>query len=246
MHTEDVLATTTIDDTLSKLHISHPPITIQDTEPNPWQDTAPEDVKTTDNDDNIRHNTDAAPDVSILDPATAGGLAAEPESPPPPPPVKEDILQEFDPLVSQEEKAAKEAWESSESHPPLPVPDEPPQPPPVPAKNIPEEPARPSSPLPTFSSLAALARTFALPLTGPSRQRPRSLDTATAVPSPATLSSFANQQQLPRTPTPSGSGRSTPTTKPRKDDEPPQFDFQKFLDQMKTRGAEPVAKYLRS
>lgn len=29
-------------------------------------------------------------------------------------------------------------------------------------------------------------------------------------------------------------------------DEPPAFDFQKFLDQMKTKGAEPVAKYLRS
>jgi len=26
----------------------------------------------------------------------------------------------------------------------------------------------------------------------------------------------------------------------------PSFDFQKFLDQMKSRGAEPVAKYLRS
>jgi hypothetical protein len=32
---------------------------------------------------------------------------------------------------------------------------------------------------------------------------------------------------------------------PGKDKDPP-FDFQKFLDQMKTKGAEPVARYLRS
>lgn len=32
---------------------------------------------------------------------------------------------------------------------------------------------------------------------------------------------------------------------PRRDKDP-QFDFQTFLDQMKSRGAEPVAKYLRS
>ena len=30
------------------------------------------------------------------------------------------------------------------------------------------------------------------------------------------------------------------------DGEPPQFDFQRFLDQMKTKSADPVAKYLRS
>ena len=42
-----------------------------------------------------------------------------------------------------------------------------------------------------------------------------------------------------------GSGRNTPSGKDKEQD-PPQFDFQKFLDQMKKKGAEPVAKYLRS
>lgn len=33
---------------------------------------------------------------------------------------------------------------------------------------------------------------------------------------------------------------------PKDKDKDPSFDFQKFLDQMKSKGAEPVARYLRS
>ena len=184
---------------------------------------------------------------------------------------KQQILDEFDPLANQEEKAAKEAWEASESHPapPPPPPSKDPTPnttnttaegPQTPQRaNTQPEPARPSSPIPSFPSLAALARTFSIPL-GP-RTRPRSLDTAAAVPSPATLSSFASQQQIPPKPeTPPGStsgnvGPSTPTRSSSrnsrtqsgdKDGESSAFDFQRFLDQMKQKNAEPVAKYLRS
>ncbi|KAK7677585.1 hypothetical protein QCA50_019396 [Cerrena zonata] len=181
---------------------------------------------------------------------------------------KQQILEEFDPLANQEEKAAKEAWESSESHPPPPPSKDPVIPnahtsteasTPQRATTTQPEPPRPSSPIPSFPSLAALARTFSIPL-GP-RTRPRSLDTAAAVPSPATISSFASQQQIPpRTEAPPTSasrnaGPSTPTRSSSRssrvqsndrEGESLAFDFQKFLDQMKQKNAEPVAKYLRS
>lgn len=139
--------------------------------------------------------------------------------------------------------------------------------------------APPPPPKPTFPALAALAKTFSLPLGN--RTRPRSLDLAASVPSPATLSSFASQQQLPplksasgtvspdrvSTPGPSSlanggaenmtpiPGKSSTPSRPSSrgagggqdgKEEAPPFDFQKFLDQMKVKGADPVAKYLRS
>lgn len=152
----------------------------------------------------------------------------------------------------------------------------------------PQQQQTPPSPKPTFPALAALAKTFSLPLGN--RIRPRSLDLAASVPSPATLSSFAIQQQLPpsvsgtgspeRVSTPSGfangpaaavvvtgSGSGSDVATPGRSSRPssreavqdgavdnagggggatPSFDFQKFLDQMKLKGADPVAKYLRS
>ncbi|KAI0339587.1 hypothetical protein BDW22DRAFT_1361143 [Trametopsis cervina] len=252
MSTQDTPPQASLDDSLSKLHISHPP-TIQETEPNPWQGSSDDVPKSQDNNAHVGRAPEI-PDLSLLDTSAASGFTPEPEPTPQPLSAKQEILEEFDPLASHEEKAAKEAWETSDSHPPPPPPpaDES-KPPPVPAKNVAGElPSRPSSPMASFPSLAALARTFALPLTAV-RQRPRSLDTATAVPSPSTLSSFASQQQQPRTPshpaTPLNvdSGRNTPITRPTSNDgDPPQFDFQRFLEQMKVKSAEPVAKYLRS
>lgn len=107
----------------------------------------------------------------------------------------------------------------------------------------------PSNPgtLPSFPSLAALARSFSIT----PKQRPMSVDMAASLPSPNTLSSFATQQQqqprdssalrevVERDPSP---GEASPKTS----DADPPFDFQKFLDQMKTRPAEPVSKYLKS
>ncbi|KAI0091528.1 hypothetical protein BDY19DRAFT_983844 [Irpex rosettiformis] len=242
MSTAPIPQEPSIDESLSKLQVAQPAST-QEVSSNPWQD-------------NAESSESIQPSEDTFDPAAVSGFIPTPEPQPMPEPVKHEILEEFDPLVSSEEKAAKEAWETSEAHPPPPPPPPPEDskpPPPVPTKqeSLPE-PLRSGSPIPSFPSLAALARTFALPLTG-SRPRPRSLDTATAVPSPTTISSFASQQQLPRPPlTPPSqdnpdSGRSTPMSRSKSGEgEPLQFDFQRFLDQMKTKSADPVAKYLRS
>lgn len=228
-----------LNDALRNVHIRSAPT--PESESNPWQET-PQPTLVTE----ARRD----PDLSHLDAETTQGLAAvSVHESPERPPVQQDILREFDPLTSAEEKAAQQAWADSEGHPPPPVLTR------EPVSPAPPTPNRPSSPIPSFPALAALARTFALPLTR--NQRPRSLDSAAAVPSPATLSSFAQQQSTldarvvedvtstSNGPAASGSGRSTPSGKD-KEQEPPQFDFQKFLDQMKMKGAEPVAKYLRS
>ncbi|KAJ3531736.1 hypothetical protein NM688_g7533 [Phlebia brevispora] len=245
-------------DSLAGLDIFDATPVVPPVESNPWQDAqdyalqAPLSPKTTPID---------VQDLTSLDPVAVKGLAAEEDQEPhEATDTSQEILQEFDPLASHEERAAKEARESSESH------SQPAFPPSEETQSVTEEqpqlepphdhavddateqppPAAPSS-LSSFPSLAALARTFALPLT--SRPRPRSLDTAAAVPSPATISSFASQQEMSRSAPSSApeSGRSTPTRGGKSSDtETPSFDFQKFLDQMKTRSAEPVAKYLRS
>ncbi|KAF8635043.1 hypothetical protein AX15_000579 [Amanita polypyramis BW_CC] len=87
------------------------------------------------------------------------------------------------------------------------------------------------------------------------------MDVARSVPSPSTLSGLVAQQtaETVESPTPphegasnavggSSSSISEPPTSPADHEEEAeaQFDFQKFLDQMKTRSAEPVSKYLRS
>jgi Rab5 GDP/GTP exchange factor len=245
---------------LSNIHISSP-VVAHEPDLNPWQDSHLHSPRSQGDDHEVIQPMRVS-DSSNSDPNTAQGLTAEAvrESRPLKSQARSDILDEFDPLASHEEQAAKEAWESSESHPPLPSRSLPPpgppvdirtddqdEPPPPPGKSADELPARPASPLASFPSLAALARTFALPLAA--RQRPRSLDTATAVPSPATLSSFASQQQTPPTivSSPLGNGgTSTSQGSKTAGTDPPQFDFQRFLDQMKLRAAEPVAKYLRS
>ena len=188
---------------------------------------------------------------------------------------KVEILNEFDPLASLEEKAARDAWADSEGHPPPPPPPQPrtPSPPLPPLKDLYiSSPASPdgsspiyspgpsataiSSPTP-FASFASFAKNLTLPLV---KSMPQSFEgSAKAVPSPSTLSSFASQQDSAKSEAPdtenlrsSSSGASTPnrgmdnnassSSKPNE----PTFDFQRFLDQMKTRSAEPVSRYLRS
>ncbi|KAG1907935.1 uncharacterized protein F5891DRAFT_1124725 [Suillus fuscotomentosus] len=125
-----------------------------------------------------------------------------------------------------------------------------------------------------FPSLAAIARTFSIPSVATrARPRPLSMDAAKpiATPSPTTVSSFAQQQSQSTAPSPlskqiplpsdyaASKTQSAPDTRsatpaitspsgsesPRKDKDP-SFNFQKFLDQMKSRGAEPLGKYVRS
>jgi Rab5 GDP/GTP exchange factor len=223
-------------------------------EPNPWQTTSEPEPDT---------SIHAEP-IAAYDVPTASGFAT---------PIRPDddhrkadaVLHEFDPLASEEERGAREAWSHSEGHP---MPPPPKSPPAVLDLPTPEEPPAASSIIPTspFPSLTALARTFALPLTRTGRERPRSLDTAASVPSPATLSSFAARQRLhpslPASPTISASNSADGSPDPSRDGSPlpagtrvrrdkdkdkeSEFDFQKFLDQMKLKAAEPVAKYLRS
>ncbi|KAJ4465744.1 hypothetical protein C8R41DRAFT_857809 [Lentinula lateritia] len=207
------------------------------------------------------------PDPSTFDRYVTGGFASDSQASAPlvaPPPATE-ILQEFDPLADQEEEHAKKAWEESEGHPAPPLPRDriSSPPPPVPLKDLPSP-----SPIPILSaqssggfqsSLVALARSFSIPSltrSPKSKGRPLSMDVAKPVPSPDTISSFATQQakqpelneRKPESPdrqeeedfegSDTGSEDSGPGDPP--------FDFQKFLDQMKMRSADPVSKYLKS
>jgi Rab5 GDP/GTP exchange factor len=192
--------------------------------------------------DKLSPNEEAAQLVPVLDPA-----------------LQSEILKEFDPLADQALKDASEAWQGSEGHPPPPPSPSPPRtssppPPPPPIKDPLPAPTPSSS---SSFSLAAFARTFSIPSLP--RSRPLSLDAAKPVPSPNTLSSFAAQQSEPSQPlelkgappsgrnSPAGSGTASPRPDSQDDKaKDPLFDFQKFLDQMKLKAAEPVAKYLRS
>ncbi|KAG2137629.1 uncharacterized protein EDB93DRAFT_1091064 [Suillus bovinus] len=204
--------------------------------------------------------------------------------------VSKDVLTQFDPFTNEDELNAHQAWASSEGHPP------PARIPSRPSSRAHSRSAskdiqrdgpssRSGSPAPqpstssassAFPSLAAIARTFSIPnVTNRTRPRPLSMDAAKpiATPSPATMSSFAQQQSQSTAPSPLSkqiplppdhtalSTQSAPDTRsatpaiaspsgsesPRKDkDKDPSFNFQKFLDQMKSRGAEPLGKYVRS
>ncbi|KAJ4475024.1 hypothetical protein J3R30DRAFT_3295098 [Lentinula aciculospora] len=220
-------------------------------------------------DDTEAHHTLHTPDPLTFDRFVTGGFATDSQlsaSAVVSPPVTE-ILQEFDPLADQEEEHAKKAWEESESHPPpLPSPRErisSPPPPPVPLKDLPspsQSPILSGQSSGGFPSFVALARSFSIPsLTRSPRLkgRPLSMDVAKPVPSPDTLSSLASQQgEQPESDI--GRSKSSPHEEQEEDREgsesssedsrpsDPPFDFQKFLDQMKMRSADPVSKYLKS
>jgi Rab5 GDP/GTP exchange factor len=261
-HVADSMQALSVSDSSLSPESLSKPAPVPSPQPNPWQDISSQEQ--------VAYPKGLhTPDPSSMDPSF--------NAPSPDPPLvapsaetHPDILDEFDPLVDQKEKESREAWGQSRGHPPLPVP----EPIPVPSTPEPSEkkfkrgswalnvgisgrespPPSASSLNSPFSSLASLARSFALP-----KQRPTSLDAARAVPSPATISSFANQQN--REPKYAESPASSQqvgdrsvemeagenaTALSRAKPVEQTFDFQQFLDQMKTKGAEPVAKYLRS
>ena len=172
-----------------------------------------------------------------------------------------DTLNTFDPLAHHEEQSAREAWANAKGHP-LPVP--PKQDP------VPHESGNPTSSPSTFTSFSSFARSFALPslpnmsmsLVAGTRTRPQSLDTAMVVQTPIHPVSFAAQQdaEMSTRGSPKTDAATLPTQvvhgvlrrndlsqeRPGGKDKDPPFDFQKFLDQMKSKSAEPVARYLRS
>ncbi|KAI0255953.1 hypothetical protein BJV78DRAFT_1119095 [Lactifluus subvellereus] len=179
-----------------------------------------------------------------------------------------DILDTFDPLAHHEEQSAREAWANAEGHPPPPAPPHrDPQAPPAPP---PQESGPASSS--TFPSFSSLARSLVLPslpnmnisLVAGTRTRPQSMDTAHILQTPIHPGSFASQQDAEVSARGSPKMMDAAMTSPesvqnvlRRDnpsrerpgggkDKEPSFDFQKFLDQMRTKSAEPVARYLRS
>jgi hypothetical protein len=217
----------------------------------PWQDQAQDQ----DGSDHVRPPLQT-PDPSVLDESATASIVPLPSDISIDPDLHKQVLCEFDPFTAEEEKDAREAWAHQEGHPPPPqTPSLPPTPPQKDnADSAPSSDSLPSQPSPssqsTFHSLAALARTFSIPAIA--RPRPVSFDVAKSVPSPATLSSIASNQKSDAPTTgsssPSGSGSESPRRGDGgkdKDRDPP-FDFQNFLDQMKLKGAEPVAKFLRS
>ncbi|KAK0467021.1 uncharacterized protein EV420DRAFT_660400 [Desarmillaria tabescens] len=220
--------------------------------PNPWKDDTADDVQK-DADLEASIHRLKTPDPSVLDESITSGLVSLPSDPPELVNAQE-VLEEFDPLVNQEEKDARKAWESSEGHPPHPDPS--PVAPTPPSKDLTPPPNDAPASSSSFPSLAALARSFQMPKL--THSRPLSLDMAKPVPSPDTLSSFASQQQQPakpepvsqaslessRTSTPGMVREGSPAVDQGKGDPP--FDFQRFLDQMKSRNAEAVSKYLKS
>lgn len=248
-------------DSLQNLHTENP----QD--PNPWRDSAPTPPP-------LSPQPLHVPSPNTLEDVVSGGIKSnDVHTPEINAHVHADVLDTFDPLAYHEEQNARDAWANAEGHPPPPQPPPPPpkqDPPPPPRES---SAAASSSSFPSFSSFA---RSFALPslpnmnislVAGTRAARPQSIDTAVLVQSPVhPPAAFASQLDAevdargsPKTdptalpPPPytveEALRRENPsherTAAPGKDKDPP-FDFQKFLDQMKTKSAEPVARYLRS
>jgi Rab5 GDP/GTP exchange factor len=236
-------------------------------ESNPWSDTVstPPSLLVT----QPLHT----PGPDVLDGVALGGINADDNRTPTlEPPTHTDTFDTFDPQAHHEELSAREAWANAEGHPaPAPPPIQDPDPD---RQSPPQEPGAPSSSS-TFPSFSSLARSFALPslpnmnisLVAGTRTRPQSIDTADVLRTPIIAGSFASQQDAeteargsPKMSTAplvqsSESGvqvqnvlrRENPSReRPGSKDKDPPFDFQKFLDQMKTKSAEPVARYLRS
>jgi Rab5 GDP/GTP exchange factor len=229
----------------------HPaPITPISPPANPW------DVRAEQESDSERPGLHT-PDASTLDHSITESIAVESPTeeytttvqPPPP----EDVLNQFDPLSNPEEQEARDAWASAEGHPPPRTPSPPPVPPLKdtlsPTSASPESPLSSGGSTSSFQSFAAFAqRTFSIPGLS-SRNRPSSMHSAQAVPhlSPNSMSNFVQQQQSGEAQAPSQETETSSSTDAAgSDKDPSAFDFQKFLDQMKSKNAEPVAKYLKS
>ena len=208
--------------------------------------------------------------------ASGGINADESRTPELEPPTHTDTFDTFDPQAHHEEQSAREAWASAEGHPaPVSAPSQDPDPDPDP-QSPPQESGAPSSSstFASFSSIARSFALPSLPnmnisLVAGTRTRPQSIDTADILRTPIIAGSFASQQDVeieargsPKMGTaalvqsPESAvqvqvqnvlRRENPSReRPGGKDKDPPFDFQKFLDQMKTKSAEPVARYLRS
>lgn len=206
-----------------------------DEETNPWASKPLPDS----NDASLSNTT-------TLEVTNAPPPAVEPVfTPAPTPPVVDTtaVLSEFDPLADPEQKDAQDAWATAEAHPPKadiehekqqeqeqkeevePVVTTPPRTPTKQSeKPLPDSPTKPTQASAFSATFANIARTFT---------RPRSTEI-----DPASLPSTSRRSGEQQT---TNTERTDPKGKPAE----AQFDFQKFLDQLKTRSAEPVAQYFR-
>lgn len=222
--------------------------------PNPWQD----DQASEKGKGSGESGFESIPqfDSSLLDQPSFAGLSIKVDDAPTPPNniSKDEVLNEFDPLANMEEKAARDAWADSEGHPPT-HPPRTPSPPIPPMKDLcissPTSPDGPvyitspgsspatiTSPTP-FASFASFAKNLAFPLV---RSRPQSVDGSVKALSATAVGSFADLQETSNV---SGSaGDDTSSSYSKVNDGA--FDFQRFLDQMKSKSAEPVSRFLRS
>lgn len=242
-------------ESLNKLSVSSPETPVKDLEPpqNPWGDE-------------VTQSKPISPVVPT--PVDTSFITNQPDTPFQPKErveVDQGVLDEFDPLRNRDEQAAKDAWEKSESHPPpalISHADERASTSVAASSALNDGPSISRPTTPSFPGLAAIARSFSLPRGR--NARPQSIDTAMTISSP-TMATFAQQQQQQKharsqsqqsnvhepKPQPIPASVSTPIPRTsenheKEKDQPPPFDFQKFLDQMKSKAAEPVAKYLRS
>lgn len=228
-------------------------------EPNPWSS-----IPADDDDDSGAPDTSLLPSYVPPDESNEHNVQTDTKnaefsktSPDP------SVLKEFDPLVGY--SSLNETWATVESHPPLQVSTKTTEsshqettPPSEPTK-----PSRVSLPpvqtAPTFiasipSSLATFAKNLAIspkrsitpPLPPPPRSSSLRHSHHSSLPVNILSSADSETSLLPK---PLQEATQPVKTFDEQDNNQPKsdstFDFQKFLDQMKSRGADPIAKYLR-
>ncbi|KAI5895492.1 uncharacterized protein SCHCODRAFT_01088449 [Schizophyllum commune H4-8] len=234
----------------------------ESTTPNPWQAPTP----------TLPQEPTAVADPATLDPelrnsaAAFGGAQKTVTSE-----QEKEILAAFDPYARVESEEQRKAWDdartsqdeeskdgdaASVSKAEAGVEGEPPATPSK-ADAPPEPPSKthtPSSSASGFPSLnfSSIARSFSISSLSKDKGRPVSLD-AKAQPDNVDARTVSQEQQdsgqQGNELRPSNDGNTAGSTQnqARQDDgEPPPFDFQRFLEQMNSKSAEPVSKYLKS
>jgi Rab5 GDP/GTP exchange factor len=198
-------------------------------------------------------NTTSEPEPALLN-ATLSTTSVTPVFTPATPPVTVDssVLAAFDPLVDKEQQEASDAWATAEAHPPKPdpeptkeenVPANETSPPPTPdraaQKPLPPDPDSPTKATPVPSSASAFTTTFANLARTFSRPRSAAGQNADIVggAGPSRLSGEVIRPVTPITANARSDSRARSNEAV--------FDFQRFLDQLRNRNAEPIAAYLR-
>ncbi|KAL1747857.1 hypothetical protein HDZ31DRAFT_20366, partial [Schizophyllum fasciatum] len=230
--------------------------------PNPWQ--APTPV--------IAHASATIADPATMDPEVRNSASAfgGPQKPLPSEQEKE-ILAAFDPYAQEEREEERKAWDdvrtsldderkdniNTGEQKKEAVPEAAPPATPSKADAPPDPPSKthtPSSSASGFPSLnfTSIARSFSISSLSKDKGRPVSLD-AKAQPDNVDAQTVSQEQQdTGKQGNETRNANEVDTSRPSSNEtqtdegEPPPFDFQKFLEQMNSKSAEPVSKYLKS